>query len=104
MRQALFAVVLVAASFAGGAVVNGPGLRWAQAMVWNRAGLGAEGTEAPAPTPPVAAKAEDRPASEAPLASQDAPRHATEKPRAPEPTAPTPPEAPPAVPPPAPAR
>ena len=30
MRQALFAVLLVAASFAGGAVVNGPGLRWAQ--------------------------------------------------------------------------
>ena len=31
MRKALFAVVLVAASFGGGAAVNGPGLRWAQA-------------------------------------------------------------------------
>jgi hypothetical protein len=39
MRQALFAVVLVAASFAGGAVVNGPGLRWAQTAVMNRLGL-----------------------------------------------------------------
>jgi hypothetical protein len=33
LRKALFAVMLVGASFAGGAVVNGPGLRWAQAMI-----------------------------------------------------------------------
>lgn len=39
MRQALFAVVLVAASFAGGAVVNGPGLRWAQVWAMGRLGL-----------------------------------------------------------------
>ncbi len=39
MRKALFAVVLVSASFAGGAIVNGPGLRWAQAMVLNRMGM-----------------------------------------------------------------
>lgn len=39
MRQALFAVVLVAASFAGGAVVNGPGLRWAQNLALGRMGL-----------------------------------------------------------------
>jgi len=51
VRQALFAVVLVAASFAGGAVVNGPGLRWAQAMVLNRTGLGDEGADHVAPTP-----------------------------------------------------
>lgn len=43
MRQALFAVVLVAASFAGGAVVNGPGLRWAQSMAFGRLGLDDEG-------------------------------------------------------------
>jgi hypothetical protein len=36
LRKALFAIVLVAASFAGGAVVNGPGLRWAQAMILDR--------------------------------------------------------------------
>lgn len=60
MRKALFAVVLVSASFAGGAVVNGPGLRWAQSLVLNRLGLddeaegrgdvGDAGPHAPAPT------------------------------------------------------
>jgi hypothetical protein len=39
MRKALFAVVLVAASFAGGAAVNGPGLRMAQAWAMGRLGL-----------------------------------------------------------------
>lgn len=33
MRKAIFAVMLIGASFAGGAVVNGPGLRWAQDMI-----------------------------------------------------------------------
>jgi hypothetical protein len=33
VRQALFAIVLVAASFAGGAVINGPGLRWVRDLV-----------------------------------------------------------------------
>jgi len=36
LRKVFFAVVLVAASFAGGAVVNGPGLRWAQTMILSR--------------------------------------------------------------------
>jgi hypothetical protein len=46
MRKALFAVVLVCASFAGGAVVNGPGLRWAQSVASARLGLGlSEGSE-----------------------------------------------------------
>ncbi len=39
MRKALFVIVLVGASFAGGAVINGPGLHWAQAMVLNRLGI-----------------------------------------------------------------
>ena len=47
MRQALFAVVLVAASFAGGAAVNGPGLKWAQTALLSRIGFG--GDDAPAP-------------------------------------------------------
>ena len=51
MRQALFAVVLVAASFAGGAVVNGPGLRWAQATVMNRLGLHSGDDESGDPPP-----------------------------------------------------
>ncbi len=46
MRKALFAIVLIAASFAGGAVVNGPGLRWAQTLVMNR--LGIDGDDEPA--------------------------------------------------------
>ncbi len=33
MRKALFAVVLVAASFAGGAVINGPAISWAKAYL-----------------------------------------------------------------------
>ena len=36
MRKGFFALMLVAASFAGGALVNGPGLRWAQAMLLTR--------------------------------------------------------------------
>ena len=40
-------IVLVAASFAGGAIVNGPGLRWAQAMVLNRLGLDDGNPDAP---------------------------------------------------------
>ena len=33
MRKGLFALVLVAASFAGGAAINGPGLAWARALI-----------------------------------------------------------------------
>ena len=57
MRKALFGVVLVAASFAGGAVVNGPGLRWARAMVMNRLGLETPGdshTPSDGSIPPLA--------------------------------------------------
>ncbi len=39
MRKALFVIVLVGASFAGGAVINGPGLHWAQTLVMNRLGI-----------------------------------------------------------------
>ena len=43
MRKGLFAFVLVLASFAGGAVVNGPGLRWAKDQI-----LGPPGASDPA--------------------------------------------------------
>lgn len=36
MRKGLFAIVLVAAAFGGGAAVNGPGLRWAKEMIWSK--------------------------------------------------------------------
>jgi len=39
MRQAIFVVVIVAAAFLGGAVVNGPGLRWVQARLLDYMGL-----------------------------------------------------------------
>jgi hypothetical protein len=39
MRQALFAVMVVAAAFLGGAVVNGPGVRWLQARFVDYMGL-----------------------------------------------------------------
>src|SRR5258705_8513632 len=38
LRKVLFALVLVAASFSGGAVVNGPGLRWARDLILNEPG------------------------------------------------------------------
>ena len=39
MRQVLFVVVMVGAAFLGGAVVNGPGLRWVQARLLDYMGL-----------------------------------------------------------------
>jgi len=39
MRQAIFVVVMIAAAFLGGAVVNGPGLRWLQARILDYMGL-----------------------------------------------------------------
>ena len=39
MRQAIFVMVIVTAAFLGGAVVNGPGLRWVQARLLGYMGL-----------------------------------------------------------------
>ena len=76
MRKGFFAIVLVAASFAGGAAVNGPGLRWARDLILNTPELISEEapkvvsgpetgpSEAPprafpaAPIPPVVIKAD----------------------------------------------
>ena len=44
MRQAVFVVVMIGAAFLGGAVVNGPGLRWVQARLLDYMGL-QEGAE-----------------------------------------------------------
>lgn len=52
MRQVLFVVVLIGASFAGGAVVNGPGLHWAQAQVMSRLGIADSGGSDVPPTVP----------------------------------------------------
>jgi hypothetical protein len=42
VRHVIFAVVLVGASFLGGAFVNGPGLKWLQIKVLGHAGLSEE--------------------------------------------------------------
>jgi len=39
MRQAIFIVVLVAAAFLGGVIVNGPGIRWVQSRLLDYMGL-----------------------------------------------------------------
>jgi hypothetical protein len=57
VRKGLFAIVLVAAAFAGGAAVNGPGLRWAQAMILNQSPTGGEDDESPPLTPPTVGEA-----------------------------------------------
>lgn len=60
MRRALLAVVLIAASFGGGAFVNGPGMRWAQTNLMSKFGM--EGDEdSPSQTPPSIAEADDTP-------------------------------------------
>lgn len=90
MRKALLVVALIAASFAGGAVVNGPGLAW----VRNNLGLAAleielKGPEKPGkagatahPSDPVAPlievpKSESKPAKVEVDAPKDAPGSAT---------------------------
>jgi hypothetical protein len=84
LRKGLFAVMLVAASFAGGAVVNGPGLRWAQAMILNRADGDGDG---PAPgevlLPPPDASSESIPSAPvSPVILEPArPASSREKPR-----------------------
>jgi hypothetical protein len=43
VRQVILVIVLIAASFLGGAFVNGPGLRWAQSRLVRYLGLNEEG-------------------------------------------------------------
>lgn len=65
MRRALLAVVLIAASFGGGAFVNGPGLRWAQSTLMAKFGIDND-EDAPAQTPPSIADADDTPTDSIP--------------------------------------
>ena len=60
MRQLCLVLVLVAASFLGGAFVNGPGLRWVQTQLLGSLGL-SEGGEI------VAGHARPNPVSQAVL-------------------------------------
>jgi len=45
LRKALFAILLIGASFAGGAVVNGPGLKWAQEAILSHLNSEGDGDE-----------------------------------------------------------
>ena len=66
MRRALLAVVLIAASFGGGAFVNGPGLRWVQTNLLGKLGLDDDSDDALSQTPPSIAEADDTPTDSIP--------------------------------------
>ena len=72
MRKALLVITLVAASFAGGAVVNGPGLHWLKGQISSRLRQGDAiptvevDTEPPAVSSDPKPSAEDVPAAPAP--------------------------------------
>ena len=53
MRQLFLIVVLIAASFVGGAFVNGPGLQWAQSRLLRSLGLNQGGEIASVELKPV---------------------------------------------------
>ena len=59
MRQVVFVVVMVGAAFLGGAVVNGPGLRWVQARLLDYMGLKDGGEIASIDLPQAAADPAD---------------------------------------------
>jgi hypothetical protein len=66
VRQAILVIVLIAASFLGGAFVNGPGLRWAQTRLFRSLGLDGETEIAsvdllPAAAPPEVGEKSDPP-------------------------------------------
>ena len=62
MRQAIFVVVLVAAAFLGGAMVNGPGIRWVQSRLLDYMGLKDGGEIASIDLPPASSgNADSRP-------------------------------------------
>jgi hypothetical protein len=70
LRKGLFAIVLIAASFSGGAVVNGPGFRWARDLILNQPGAEIATTNLgevpPEPTDAVAPVAEMIPSTPIP--------------------------------------
>ncbi|QEH31629.1 hypothetical protein OJF2_00940 [Aquisphaera giovannonii] len=100
MRQVLLVVLIVGAAFAGGALVNGPALQWAQARLLDYMGL-RDGGEIPSVDSPAGAAA--GPQSSA--AAAPAGKGSAAKPEAAKPPGPVPPPAPstsPASPPPTP--
>jgi hypothetical protein len=77
VRQAIFVVVLVAAAFLGGAMVNGPGIRWVQSRLLDYMGLKDGGEIASIDLPPTLSNdADPRPPSGAPTVNEPSPRNA----------------------------
>jgi hypothetical protein len=91
LRQGLFAIVLVLAAFAGGALINGPGMVWIQAKVQDLVESGTTPTKDESEVDPVAV--EETNPEPGPLASSSAPSAASIQPVSPPvaPMAPPPP-------------
>ena len=76
MRQAIFVVVLVAAAFLGGAMVNGPGIRWVQSRLLDYMGLKDGGEIASIDLPPTSSSnADTRPLAGAPTVNEPSSRN-----------------------------
>ena len=77
MRQAIFVVVLAGAAFLGGAMVNGPGIRWVQSRLLDYMGLKDGGEIASIDLPPASSASADphRPAG-APTVTEPSSRNA----------------------------
>lgn len=84
MRQALFVIAVVGAAFVGGAVVNGPGFRWAQERLLLYMGLQDGGEIASIDLPPAPGEAPiaDAPTVEEPSAAKRDPEVQTASARA----------------------
>lgn len=89
MRQALLVIVLVGAAFGGGALVSGPGFRWAQEHLLDYMGLkdGGEIDTLELTPPPGAAKPAVSEPLAGPAAAKSPPATASAPPPAPQPKA-----------------
>lgn len=77
MRQAIFVVVLVGAAFLGGAMVNGPGIRWVQSRLLDYMGLKDGGEIASIDLPPASSSnTEPHPLAGSPTVAEPSSRSA----------------------------
>lgn len=83
MRHVIFAVVLVGASFLGGAFVNGPGLKWLQAKVLGHAGLSEDVPSLTLPATVASGTEKDSGPSEKPPSAPAPAKKSVEKPDTP---------------------
>jgi hypothetical protein len=83
VRHVIFAVVLVGASFLGGAFVNGPGLKWLQIKVLGHAGLSEDVPSLTLPAAVASGSENDSGPSENPPAAPATAKKSAEKPNTP---------------------